>query len=164
MAQDKFVTLEAIAKELKLEIKYTPGPLSQINIYFNQIFRPGLAFAGFYDVFMPDRIQVAGLTEDLYLSSLDEKTRVERINTFFSKKPGVVGNESADGTFLLTVRELNSAFYTVHIDSFHSSSGKAASLLSTFISMPMRFITEVKCASSSGSLVFRVKVKIMSSP
>ena len=87
MAQDKFVTLEAIAKELKLEIKYTPGPLSQINIYFNQIFRPGLAFAGFYDVFMPDRIQVAGLTEDLYLSSLDEKTRVERINTFFSKKP-----------------------------------------------------------------------------
>lgn len=87
MAQDTFVTLEAIAKELKLEIKYTPGPLSQINIYFNQIFRPGLAFAGFYDVFMPDRIQVAGLTEDLYLSSLDEKTRVERINTFFSKKP-----------------------------------------------------------------------------
>ena len=87
MAQDKFVTLEAIAKELKLEIKYTPGPLSQINIYFNQIFRPGLAFAGFYDVFMPDRIQVAGLTEDLYLSSLDEETRVERINTFFSKKP-----------------------------------------------------------------------------
>lgn len=87
MAQDKFVTLEAISKELKLEVRYTPCPLDQIKIFFNQIFRPGLAFAGFYDVFMPDRIQVAGLTENLYLSSLDEKTRIERINTFFGKKP-----------------------------------------------------------------------------
>ncbi len=87
MAQDKFVTLEAIYKELNLEIKYAPCPLSEVKIFYNQIFRPGLAFAGFYDVFMADRIQVAGITEDLYLSSLDEETRVERINTFFAKNP-----------------------------------------------------------------------------
>ncbi len=87
MAEEKFVRLDAIVKEFSLEVKYAPCELSEIKIYFNQIFRPGLAFAGFYGVFMPDRIQVAGLTEDLYLQSLDEETRRERIDTFFGKKP-----------------------------------------------------------------------------
>ena len=87
MADEKFVTLEAIVNELKLEVRYAPCPLKDVKIHYNQIFRPGLAFAGFYDVFMPDRIQVAGLTEDLYLASLEDEVRHERINTFFDKKP-----------------------------------------------------------------------------
>lgn len=41
--------------------------------------RPGLAFAGFYEVFSQDRIQIVGNTEMSYLRSLNSEERMRRL-------------------------------------------------------------------------------------
>jgi len=46
--------------------------------------RPGVAFAGFLDVFAYDRIQVLGNTEISYLRSLGSRERRRRLKTIFS--------------------------------------------------------------------------------
>lgn len=45
--------------------------------------RPGLAFAGFYDVFSHDRIQIIGLTEISFLKSLDQEEMRQRLRRAF---------------------------------------------------------------------------------
>jgi HPr kinase/phosphorylase len=48
--------------------------------------RPGLAFSGFYHYFANRRVQVLGLAEHSFLSSLDAAERAKRLREFFSKK------------------------------------------------------------------------------
>lgn len=48
--------------------------------------RPGLAFAGFYDVFAWDRIQLLGNTEINYLASLEQDDRAKRLHGTLSFK------------------------------------------------------------------------------
>jgi HPr kinase/phosphorylase len=50
------------------------------------IHRPGLALTGFYDYFPQDRVQVLGLAEDRYLSSLTGPERKQRLERLFRKK------------------------------------------------------------------------------
>ena len=53
--------------------------------------RPGLAFAGFYDVFSHDRIQILGNTEISYLNSLTLEDRLQRLaDTFRFEIPCVI--------------------------------------------------------------------------
>ena len=81
------VTLAAIIKHLDLKINYTPEDPENILIHKKDITRPGLPLSGFYDKFEADRIQIAGLTEDAYIASLDEDMRKFRLEEFFSKRP-----------------------------------------------------------------------------
>lgn len=48
--------------------------------------RPGLALAGFFKYFAHRRIQVLGLSEQAYLSSMEPEERVSRLRAFFRKK------------------------------------------------------------------------------
>ena len=84
------VTLAAIIKHLDLHVNYIPDDPENIHIHKKDITRPGLPLSGFYDIFEPERIQIAGLTEDTYIASLDEETRRLRLEEFFSKKPVAV--------------------------------------------------------------------------
>lgn len=53
--------------------------------------RPGLAFAGYYDVFSHDRVQVIGLTEISYLQSLEmEDQRMRLARTFQFEIPCLI--------------------------------------------------------------------------
>ncbi len=81
------VTLASIIRQLDLKINYTPDEPENILIHKKDVTRPGLPLSGFYDMFDPDRIQVAGLTEDAYIASLDEDMRRARLEKFFSRKP-----------------------------------------------------------------------------
>lgn len=45
--------------------------------------RPGLALSGYFDHFLPDRIQVFGETEISYLSKLSKKERTRRLKDYF---------------------------------------------------------------------------------
>lgn len=47
------------------------------EIKTTEINRPGLGFAGFYEVFSAERIQLVGLTESAFLRSLAPETRLE---------------------------------------------------------------------------------------
>ena len=87
MSKNKFtVSLEKIINEFKLEAIYLHKPASEIMIDENDVNRPGLQLSGFYTYFNPERIQIIGKMEFAYLSTLDEKTRYERLEEFIAKK------------------------------------------------------------------------------
>ncbi len=89
MASQFSVKLTRIIKEFNLEKVWAPDDISDIKISTNEVNRPGLQLAGFYDLFDPSRIQIIGKTEYSYLNSLGGKV-YEAVETFFSKKPLVV--------------------------------------------------------------------------
>ena len=86
--QEFAVKLSKIINEFKLEEVYVPNP--EILIETTDINRPGLQIAGFFDYFDPKRIQVMGMVENTYLSSLSDEERTKRIDDFFSRDIPVV--------------------------------------------------------------------------
>lgn len=85
MAEKFTVSLKKIVDEFKLEVIYTPKDLAEILIDENDVNRPGLQLMGFYEYFDPERIQIIGKTESAFLSTIDEKTRRERLEALISK-------------------------------------------------------------------------------
>lgn len=86
--QEFTVKLSKIINEFKLEEVYVPNP--DILIETTDINRPGLQIAGFFDYFDPKRIQVMGMVENTYLSSLTKEDRIKRMDAFFSRDIPVV--------------------------------------------------------------------------
>lgn len=70
--------LDKCGPDLELEV-LSGGDNLQRVITTAELNRPGLAFAGFYDVFAWDRIQVLGNTEISYLDSLTVNDRGSRL-------------------------------------------------------------------------------------
>jgi HPr kinase/phosphorylase len=76
------VTVEKIIKDFDLEI-LVEGDTSTI-ISVNDINRPGLQLAGFYNYFTPERIQVIGKAELSFLDDMNIELRKKRLNKYFS--------------------------------------------------------------------------------
>lgn len=79
------ISLKKIIDEFKLEVINIPGDPENILVAENEVNRPGLQFMGFYEYFNSDRIQIIGKMEYAYLSTIDEKTRRERIEGLMSR-------------------------------------------------------------------------------
>ena len=77
------VTPQELAKALELETINPPGGKS-IPIESADICRPGLQFAGYFDVFASERPQVIGKTEMAYLCDLPQDVRKARLQRYFS--------------------------------------------------------------------------------
>lgn len=79
------ITAEILYQEKKddfsLEIIAGQEYLTKRKITTYDIFRPGLALAGYTGYFLSDRIMIIGKTETSYLKILDEKTKTSRIAT-----------------------------------------------------------------------------------
>lgn len=75
--------LQAKGRTLDLKIMAGAGGLKRV-IESSELNRPGLAFAGFFDVFSHNRIQILGITEISFLKSLGKNERVERLRRTFS--------------------------------------------------------------------------------
>lgn len=73
------VLLDECGADLELEVLTGENNLGQL-ITTAELNRPGLAFAGFYEVFAWDRIQVLGNTEISYLNSLGREDRNRRMD------------------------------------------------------------------------------------
>lgn len=86
MSEKFTVSLKKIIDEFKLEVIYTPKDPAEILIDENDVNRPGLQLMGFYEYFNPERIQIIGKMEFAYLSTVDEKTRRDRLELLFSQK------------------------------------------------------------------------------
>lgn len=82
--QEFKVKLSKIIAEFKLEEIHMAD--RDVFIETTDVNRPGLQIAGFFDYFEPKRIQVMGMVENTYLSTLDSEERYKRIEEFFSKK------------------------------------------------------------------------------
>ncbi len=74
--------LEAKGKVLELTLIAGGGGLDN-PIESPELNRPGLAIAGFYEVFSHDRIQILGNTECSFLKGLDENERSSRLSRMF---------------------------------------------------------------------------------
>lgn len=77
--------LEKGKEPLSMELAAGASGLSRY-ITEAAINRPGLALSGFFQYFPHRRIQVLGLAEYAYLSSLSETDRENRLHDFFEKK------------------------------------------------------------------------------
>jgi HPr kinase/phosphorylase len=87
MAESKFsVSLKKIIDEFKLEAIHLPMEAEKIMIDETDVNRPGLQLMGFYEYFSSARIQIIGKMEFAYLSTIDEKTRYERIDMLFAQR------------------------------------------------------------------------------
>jgi HPr kinase/phosphorylase len=76
------IPISNLVKALDLELIYS-GESPTIDVTTSDINRPGLQFAGFFDYFGNDRIQVIGKAEMTYLNEMDPNVRKERLDQFF---------------------------------------------------------------------------------
>lgn len=89
MGQQKldYITVETLfhenEKRLKLQLLTGKGSFSK-KIIEKELHRPGLALAGFTDLFTFHRVQVCGNTEGLYLSELNRAERLKSLRKVFA--------------------------------------------------------------------------------
>ena len=77
------VSQQEFVKALDLEV-ISPAREREMPIEVADVCRPGIQFAGYFDVFANARPQVIGKTEMAYLMSLPEAVRSERLRRYFS--------------------------------------------------------------------------------
>ena len=87
MSQTYTVPLSQIVEDFKLEVIVRPNNFEQIQISSPEVNRPGLALAGFYEVFETDRIQLIGYAETQYLHSLEPSTKRVMLQKLVDAKP-----------------------------------------------------------------------------
>ncbi|GKX66851.1 HPr(Ser) kinase/phosphatase [Inconstantimicrobium mannanitabidum] len=76
------VNVERLISDFEMEV-LVPGE-KNVTIDVNDVTRPGLQLAGFYNYFAPDRIQVIGKAEWSFLDDMSVDLRKKRLKKFFS--------------------------------------------------------------------------------
>ena len=85
------VLLGKIVQEFNLEVLYAPEGYENIQIKTEDVNRPGLQLTGYFDYFVPQRIQLIGLVETTYLSNLSSEARRTSFEQLFSREiPAVI--------------------------------------------------------------------------
>ena len=84
------ISIESFVQALKLEVIYTPSPLSELYLDTAEINRPGLILTGFTEHFDPHRIQIIGLMEQSYLEQETPEERYTSLEMIFSRRPVLV--------------------------------------------------------------------------
>ena len=87
----EYVTLNKIINELGLEVVHASTDLDNTNITSTEISRPGLQISGYFNKFVPERIQIIGNAEWHYYKSLPEDKKIKNMNTYFSyEMPAII--------------------------------------------------------------------------
>ena len=90
MSNDKKVYLNELVKDLKLEL-LNGVDYSERIIERQDINRPGIQFAGYFEYYDSDRIQIIGFVESEYLNTLDVETRDNTYTQFMRDGiPGII--------------------------------------------------------------------------
>lgn len=79
-----YVSITHLIKDMNLEVIYRSKD-EDSKIRKSDVNRPGLQLAGYRDYFAYERIQILGKVEWNYLQTLDEYTKLKRLNFYFSK-------------------------------------------------------------------------------
>jgi len=80
------VKLSKIIKEFNLEVIYESKKMKDILINNNEVNRPGLQMAGFFDYFDNTRIQIIGKVETSYLELIGPDKMEKALERLFEKK------------------------------------------------------------------------------
>ena len=87
MKEPYTIPLSKIVEDFHLEVIVKPDHFEEILIFSPEVNRPGLALAGFYGIFEPERIQLIGKAETRYLQSLEPSTKRVMLQNFVDAKP-----------------------------------------------------------------------------
>ena len=87
MKESYKIALSKIVEEFHLEVIVKPDDFEEIQIITPEVNRPGLALAGFFEIFEQDRIQLVGKAETHFLQSLDETAKRLSLQRFVDAKP-----------------------------------------------------------------------------
>ncbi len=80
------VPLSTLVKEFNLEIAYASTDYEAIRLTVEDVARPGLQLAGYFDHYEPMRLQVLGNVEMSYMEKLEQKQRAITFDRLFSYK------------------------------------------------------------------------------
>ena len=80
------VLLKEVVSEFNLEFFYKSTDFDKIHVTVDDISRPGLHLAGFFDHFEPMRVYVCGTVEMAYLQKLSSEERLVIFDHLFSYK------------------------------------------------------------------------------
>jgi len=83
MSSSGRVSIKEIVRDLDLKVVYMPEN-KDYYVYSEDINRPGLQFAGYFEDFAYERIQIVGKTEYNYFSYIDDETRRKVLDKFFA--------------------------------------------------------------------------------
>ena len=86
MSDTYSVLLSTLVKEFKLEIAYAATDYESIRITVEDVARPGLQLAGYFDHYEPMRLQVMGNVEMSYAAKLSPSERAAIFDRLFSYK------------------------------------------------------------------------------
>ena len=86
MASMYSISLKDLVKEFSLEIVYKATDFDKIQLTVEDISRPGLQLAGYFDHFAPMRLQVMGNVETSYIEKLSPAERAMTFDRLFSYK------------------------------------------------------------------------------
>ncbi len=75
MSETHAVPLSMLVKEFHLEVAYAATDFSSIRLTVEDVARPGLQLAGYFDHYEPMRLQVMGNVEMSYLTKLSSRER-----------------------------------------------------------------------------------------
>lgn len=81
------IPLAKLTEDFHFEVLVRPENFEEIQVVTPEVNRPGLALAGFYEIFETDRIQLIGKAETRYLQSLDPSTRRVMLQNFVDAHP-----------------------------------------------------------------------------
>ncbi|WP_287842371.1 HPr(Ser) kinase/phosphatase [Caldanaerobacter sp.] len=76
------VSVETLIKDLNLEVIVEAE--NKIDITTSDVNRPGLQFAGFYEHFAYERVQIMGKVETTFVEQLPDEVLAERADKFFA--------------------------------------------------------------------------------
>jgi len=80
------ILLTELVSEFDLEVVYQASDYEKIRLTVEDVSRPGLQLAGYYDHFEPMRLQVMGNVETSYIQKLSPDERAITFDRFFSYK------------------------------------------------------------------------------
>ena len=97
MSNNYCILLKEIVEEFDLEILYGPENFLQKKIIADDVNRPGLQLAGFFDYFDNNRMQVIGKVETTFLQTLTREQRLEAFEALMSRDiPAIIVTRSQD--------------------------------------------------------------------
>ena len=80
------VPLSDLVKEFDLQVEFASTDFDSIRLTVEDVSRPGIQLAGYFDHFDPMRLQVLGNVEMSYLSRLSEQSHASILDRLFSYK------------------------------------------------------------------------------
>ena len=121
MPDRKFsVPLLNIKNEFKLEVMFEPDNIDNIEVSNNEVNRPSLQIAGFFEYYDNSRIQVIGRVEISYLNQMDDRMREASLRALFEKgMPAMVIARDIEPPEEVTelVKEYNIPLYRTHLST-----------------------------------------------